>query len=354
MTDKDYILDCFKLAEKGTGRVSPNPLVGSVIVKEGRIISRGWHEYFGAPHAEAMAIQNCDEELAGATLYCNLEPCCHTNKKTPPCAPQIIASGIKKVVISNVDPNPEVSGKGIKMLRDAGIEVVTGVEEEAGKKLNKFFIYYITRKTPYITLKIASSLDGYISASDKEQTWLTGEISREFVHRLRAEYDAVLVGANTVNIDNPKLNVRLIEGRDPFVFILDGKLSISPESFIIQNSSHMVTIYTGTGASPEKISLLRKKGVTVSVLPTGENGMLDLNEVLANIGAKGISSVLVEGGAGVFSQFVALDLFNEINLIFAPVILGDGLSFASIKDQKQLKFIEHQKLGEDLLMVLKR
>ena len=206
--DKKFIRRSFHLAQKGKGHVSPNPLVGAVIVKNGKVIGKGYHKKYGSAHAEVNAINNSTESVAGSTLYCNLEPCSHIKKQTPPCVPLIIQKKIKKVVISNFDPNKEVNGKGIKQLREAGVEVVTDVLEDEGKDLNKFYFKYVKEKLPYITLKIAQSIDGKISVAKNKQTWLTGKESIKYVHKLRSEYDAVLVGAGTIRTDNPQLNVR--------------------------------------------------------------------------------------------------------------------------------------------------
>lgn len=354
MTDKDYIKKCFKLALRGSGYVSPNPLVGAVIVRDGEVLSEGWHEKFGGPHAEAYAIRKYDGDLSGATLYCNLEPCCHTNKKTPPCSPLILSSGIKRVVISNLDPNPEVAGNGVKMLEDAGIEVITGVLEADGREINRFFFKHIRDKKPYVSLKIAASLDGYISTARDIQTWLTGDNSKKYVHNLRASYDAVLVGANTIHVDNPNLNVREVKGRNPVKIVIDGNLSVSPDASVVMNQPDKLIIYTSENSNPDKISYLRKVGVNVATFPAEEDGTLDLDKVVADIGSRGLSSLLVEGGASIFSQFVASDLFDDIHLLTAPLILGSGVSFISVKKSKELKIKRSHKIGEDLLLVLNK
>ena len=196
-----YIKRCFTLAEKGSGFVSPNPMVGAVIVKNDNVIGEGVHQKYGEAHAEVNAINSAKEDVGGATLYCNLEPCVHEKKQTPPCVPLIIDKKIKKVIISNLDPNPEVSGKGVEELKKAGVEVETGILEEEGTELNKFYFKFVNQKQTYITLKLAQSLDGKISLNKKEQTWFTGEESRKFVHQLRSQYDAVLVGAKTIKAD---------------------------------------------------------------------------------------------------------------------------------------------------------
>lgn len=354
MNHNYYIKRCFELAEKGKGTVSPNPLVGAVIVKNDKIISEGWHRFPGSDHAEADAIKNCKDDLSGATLYCNLEPCCHTNKRTPPCAPLIISSGIKKVVIANIDPNPAVAGKGVAMMREAGIEVITGILEEEGAELNKFFFHSVTTGKPYTILKIASSLDGYITESRGKQTWLTGEQSAVYVHSLRAEYDALLVGANTVLVDDPRLNVRHVEGRDPLKIVLDGNLTIQEDAFIIKNSPEKLIVFTSDNADAEKTRRLSDLGVKVIKLPTSPAGILDLGKVLNELHKMNITSLMVEGGGNIFSQFINHDYFNELHLLYAPIILGRGLNFAILAERKRITIADVIKSGEDIITILKK
>ena len=254
MNDQKFIKECFKLAAKGKGYASPNPLVGAVLVKNGKIIGKGYHKNYGEAHAEVNAIKNSKVNVTGSTLYCNLEPCCHKDKQTPPCVPLIIKKKIKRVVISNLDPNKAVNGKGVRQLQAAGIEVTTGVLEKDGSELNKFYFKNIKEKLPYVTLKVAQSIDGKISISKKEQIWLTGKKSVNYVHKLRSEYDAVLVGAGTIKSDNPLLTVRKVKGRDPLRVIIDGKLSIPISSRVIECQVPQKTIIiTSNGASERKI-----------------------------------------------------------------------------------------------------
>ena len=252
------------MPRKGKGLVSPNPLVGAIIVKNGKIIGRGYHKKYGGDHAEVNAIKNSKEDIAGSTLYCNLEPCCHTNKQTPPCVPLIIEKKIKRVVISNLDPNKQVNGDGVRQLRKAGIEVDTGVLEEEGKVLNKFYFKYASEKLPYITLKIAQSIDGNISEAKNKQTWLTGKESIKYVHQLRNEYDAVLVGAGTIKSDDPQLNVREIKGRNPIRVIIDGKLSIPLKSKILNSTDPEKTwIFTSYSSDEKKVKRIVERGINI-------------------------------------------------------------------------------------------
>jgi diaminohydroxyphosphoribosylaminopyrimidine deaminase/5-amino-6-(5-phosphoribosylamino)uracil reductase len=346
--DEKYIKRCFELAAKGAGYVSPNPLVGCVIVKEGKIVSEGWHAKFGGPHAEADAIAGAAESLEGAELYCNLEPCSHTNKKTPPCAPAIIESKIKRVVISNIDPNPFVSGNGIELLRKNGIEVETGILEEEGNYLNRFFFKYIKTGLPYVTLKIAQSADGMITAEEGKQTWLTGSESAQFVHRQRALYDAVLVGANTVNIDDPQLNVRLAEGRNPKRIIIDGALSSNPGSKVFNDENRENTIlFTSYSADNAKVQLLHDKGVSIIRCEVNPEGKISFMEILKKLGEEKIASVFVEGGAQIFTQFIKENLFDELILLQSPLVLGRGVKALNAEFPSKLKKIEENMLGKD-------
>ncbi len=347
-----YIRQCFKLAEKGRGLVSPNPLVGTVIVKNGDIISTGYHKKYGSIHAEVDAIKNTKVDITGSTLYCNLEPCCHTKKQTPPCVPLIIQKKIQRVVISNFDPNNAVNGKGVKQLQEAGIEVITGVLENEGKDLNKFYFKYVKEKLPYITLKIAQSIDGKISYSRKEQTWLTGKESIKFVHELRSEYDAVLVGAGTIKTDNPLLTVREIKARNPIRIIIDGKLNISSKSKILNlEDTEKSWIFTSTSADQKKMNRLRKKGVKIFEINSSQRKILNLKNILRVLAKNKITSILVEGGAEIFNQFLELDLYNEVIVLQAPIVLGNGINSANLLKTKQMKLLTYEKLGEDIKLV---
>ncbi|MGD8782247.1 MAG: bifunctional diaminohydroxyphosphoribosylaminopyrimidine deaminase/5-amino-6-(5-phosphoribosylamino)uracil reductase RibD [Ignavibacteria bacterium] len=350
--EEKYIKRCFELAKKGSGFVSPNPLVGSVIVKNNKIISEGWHEKFGLPHAEANAIANSKEDLTGAALYCNLEPCCHTKKKTPPCVPRIIKAGIKKVVISNYDPNPEVSGKGVQLLRDAGIEVATGILEGEGKEVNKFFFKHVTTKLPYVALKIAQSIDGKISAKKGEQTWLTGDESAKYVHTLRAEYDSVLVGAGTVNIDNPFLNVRHVKGRNPKKIIIDGNLSTNINSNVYSFGAETY-LMTSKNIKIKKKEKFDAKNVKIIELDHDSNGYINVENMLIKLGEEKINSVLVEGGTEIFTTFFNNNFWDELIILQAPLLIGSGISSIKNYKKRELKLFSVEKLGNDVKYIFK-
>lgn len=352
--DEVFLKRCFKLAVKGAGTVSPNPLVGTVIVRNGKVIGEGYHKKYGEQHAEVDAFNNSTEDVEGATLYCNLEPCCHTNKQTPPCVPLIINKKILRVVISNLDPNPEVSGEGIKQLRDAGIEVISDLLKNEGEELNKFYFNYVKKKIPYITLKVAQSIDGKISKSNNEQSWLTGKESILFVHQKRAVYDAVLVGANTVAVDNPLLTVRNVEGRNPKRIILDGKLSIDLNAKVLNCEDVEKTfLITSEDSDNAKIKKIIEKGAKVYQFKS-DKAQLELKDILIKLGEEKITSLFVEGGSEIFSQFIDENTYDEIIILQAPITLGEGVIGISISSLGHLNKISSEKLGEDLKIVYKK
>ena len=354
-SDELYLNRCFELAAKGTGTVTPNPLVGAVLVKNGKMIGEGYHKKYGDVHAEVDALNNSRGDASEATLYCNLEPCCHTNKQTPPCVPLIIKKGIKKVVISNLDPNPDVSGKGVKQLREAGIEVIIDQLKNEGKELNKFYYKHTTSNVPYITLKIAQTTDGKISKSKNEQTWLTGEESNRFVHQQRAAYDAVLVGANTVAVDDPQLNVRNVDGGNLKRIILDGKLSIDLNAAILSADDIENTwILTSENADEEKIIKITEKGARVIQFSTDDNEQIDLKDILSILGKEKITSLFVEGGSNIFPQFFEGNYFDEIIILEAPITLGTGVDGIQLSSLNHLKEISSEKIGKDLKIVYKK
>jgi diaminohydroxyphosphoribosylaminopyrimidine deaminase/5-amino-6-(5-phosphoribosylamino)uracil reductase len=349
---KKYLSKAFKLAEKGKGFVSPNPLVGSILVKNGKIIGRGWHKKFGEAHAEVNAIKNSTEDVTGSTLYCNLEPCCHTNKQTPPCVPLIIQKKIKQVVISNPDPNKDVNGKGVKQLRDAGIEVITGILEDEGKVLNKFYFKYTQEKLPFITLKIAQSIDGKISKSRNKQTWLTGKESIKYVHKLRSKYDAVLVGSGTIKTDNPLLNVREVKGRNPVRVIIDGKLSSPIKSKILNSIDPENTwLFISDSVDVKKVKRIADRGIKIIRIDSSKQKLLDIGKILKVLAENKITSVLVEGGANIFSHFLKEELFDEVIILQTPKILGRGIGFSNLIKMKNLQLLKIDKLGQDIKLI---
>jgi diaminohydroxyphosphoribosylaminopyrimidine deaminase / 5-amino-6-(5-phosphoribosylamino)uracil reductase len=317
---------CFALAERGHGRVSPNPLVGAVLVKGGRIVSRGWHRRFGAPHAEVECLRAYKGSLRGATLYVNLEPCAHYGK-TPPCADMLLAAGLRSVVVAMKDPNPVVAGRGITKLRQGGASVRVGVCEEEARRLNKFFVKHITTGIPYVHLKIAQSMDGYIGGENAPR-WITSPPSLRLVHEWRARYDAVLIGAGTVAADDPSITVRHTKGRHPHVIILDGRLSLKDSSELLR-MIHQRYVFLCVEAScaaraHARVRELEDRGIIILRFP-GKRGRFAPGDVLREVYRYGVGSILVEGGSSVFAQFREAELDDETSIFVAPFMLGGGV-----------------------------
>ncbi len=309
-----------RLAEKGRGWTLPNPMVGAVLIKDGKRIGEGYHTRYGADHAEIEAFKSCTDSVEGATLYVTLEPCCH-HGKTPPCVDAVIASGVKKVVVASQDPSDKVNGKGIAKLREAGVEVEVGLLREEAELLNRDFYTYHQKKRPFITLKAAVSLDGKIATQRGLETPLTGEAARKQVHVLRHEHHAILVGAGTVLADDPHLGVRSIEGRDPLRIILKGKRKLA-----------------------KTLQVFRDENVLVL-----ENQ--DIESLMETLYESRVLSVLVEGGQEVFASFLEAGLADEIQLFQAPIILGEKALSLSEKPL-ELRLKDSRKLGQDLWLTL--
>jgi diaminohydroxyphosphoribosylaminopyrimidine deaminase/5-amino-6-(5-phosphoribosylamino)uracil reductase len=319
-----FMRECFRLALEGRGHVSPNPLVGAVLVKQGKIVSSGWHARYGGPHAEADCLARYKGDPAGAILYVNLEPCSHFGK-TPPCADLIVSAGIRRVVVAMKDPNPLVSGRGIGRLRRAGLTVDIGVCGGEARDLNRFFVKNVTAKRPYVHLKIAQSLDGIIAGTSARRRWISSKESRRIVHAWRATHDAVLVGAGTIHADNPRLNVRLASWRDPEVVILDGRLTVPAGAKVFMEKRRVVVVAARRHALKQQahVRKLQSLGVTVIAMG-GEGGSLSLGAVLKRLYALNIGSLLVEGGGSVFAQFMKAGLVDELSIFIAPLYLGGG------------------------------
>jgi diaminohydroxyphosphoribosylaminopyrimidine deaminase/5-amino-6-(5-phosphoribosylamino)uracil reductase len=344
-----YMRKVLALAKRGRGKVSPNPLVGAVLVKEGRIIGTGYHRKYGGPHAEVEALESANRPVEGATLYCNLEPCCHVNKQTPPCAHRIIKEKIKRVVIADVDPNAEVNGRGVRLLQEAGITVIQGVEKARHRELNRFFIKHMMYHMPYITVKIAQTIDAKIGEAKDKKTWLTCEESVKKVHRWRSWYDAVLVGANTIRTDWPQLTVRALTGRDPIRIIISARLALPQNEFY--KGEHTL-IVTG-----EK-SIIKYRDPTSRILRIREqrNGHVSMKTILRHLSDMGIASLLVEGGHTIFSQFVFSDLADELKIFIAPVIWGYGTpSFSQNKKRPGKYALQNiERSDQDVLLTYRK
>lgn len=355
-TNEQYIQRCFELALKGAGSVSPNPLVGCVIVKNGNVVSEGYHKTFGESHAERNAINSALRKgisLKGAELYVNLEPCAHFGK-TPPCCDLIIEHKFSKVVIGMKDLYHKVAGKGIARMKRAGIKVITGVLQNESKELNKFFVKYVMEGLPYVTIKAAQTIDGKIADDKYRSKWISSTESRRTVHKLRAVYDAVMVGANTVRYDNPKLNVRNVIGRNPYRIIMDKDLSLKPTYNIFRYKDGKTIVLTSPSADIKKALALQKKNIIV--LPCKiKNGKFDLKDALQKLALHNIASIMIEGGAYVYNEFLEAGLVDEILIFLAPDVMGSGITaFRSKQAFKKFTRINYYTSGRDILVSLKK
>lgn len=317
--DEFFMKKAIELATNGEGKVNPNPLVGAVIVKEGKIISSGYHKKYGENHAEINAIENTKESLINTTIYVTLEPCCHKGK-TPPCVDRLIKEKFKKVVIGMKDPNPVVSGKGIEKLKEHGIEVVVGVLEEECKKLNEIFTYNMIENKPFVAVKWAMTLDGKIASKTYDSKWISSEQSREYVHELRNKFTGIMVGINTVLKDNPMLTCRIENGVNPIRVIVDSKLRIPLDSNIT-NTKDCKTIVATISSNKNKIFKLEKLGVKV-LITKNNKGRVDLKDLMEKLYAYGIDSILIEGGGELIYSALEDKVVNKVYAFIAPKILG--------------------------------
>ena len=360
MTNEHYMKMALKLARRGDGWTSPNPMVGAVIVKDGKVIGKGYHRKFGEAHAEINAINDVSGSVEGATFYVTLEPCSH-HGKTPPCVDRIIEAKASRVVTGSVDPNPLVSGRGIGILNDHGIETEVGVLEKQCEKLNEKFFKFMRTGIPFVTLKYAQTLDGRIASSAGHSQWISSESSLRFAHRLRGLHDAVLVGIGTVAADDPDLRVRLVGGRNPMRVIADSTLRIPPGARVLDNQDVAKTlIATGPLRGRGRLSMLEERGIETLTIDGDDKGALDLKKLLAELGERQISSILVEGGAGMITSFVREGLFDRIIVITAPKILGRGieavgdLGISRMDDSIALEIEQVCRKGEDIVTYLKK
>lgn len=356
MNDRDYMNLAINLAKAATGQTSPNPHVGAVLVKDNQIIGMGAHLKAGEHHAEVHAISMAGEKANGATLYVTLEPCSHFGK-TPPCSNLVIETGIKKVFVASVDPNPLVGGKGIARMRDAGIDVEVGLMEEEALSLNKAFFHYISSGLPFVTLKTAISLDGKTATASGESKWITSEEARLDVHQFRHRHEAILVGVNTVIKDNPSLTTRLEGGgKNPVRVILDNTLRTPLDSVVVNDQKALTIIFTGAEADPARRNQFTDKGIEVIQLSTPKILIPDL---LKKLGERGITSVYVEGGAEVHGSFLKERAFQQVITYIAPKLIGGkmaptsfgGEGFLDLDEAVSLEIKEVTKIGQDIRII---
>jgi len=357
MNDDEYWMRrVLHLAEKGRGRTSPNPMVGAVVVKDGKTVGEGYHAKAGEAHAEVIALREAKGEARGATLYLNLEPCAHYGK-TPPCAPEVIDAGVQRVVIGMEDPNSLVKGKGIEILKRAGLKVEVGILEKECQRLNEVFCKYILRREPFVTLKVAATLDGKIATRNGDSKWITGEASRRLVHHLRDQVDGVIVGIGTVTKDDPLLTARIRGGRDPYRIVLDSRLKISEEAKVI-GTSPSKTIIAATALAPrDKVEEFEKRGVRIFIFDSKE-GRVNLKSCLSKLGQMGMTSLLVEGGSQVNGSFLDEGLIDKLLIFLSPRTLGDqqapgifgGRGVPNLQEAIVLREMKTKRVGEDLLI----
>ncbi len=337
-----------RLALRGRFTTSPNPICGAVVVKNGRIVGKGYHKAFGGKHAEILAIESVKEkrDLVGSTLYSSLEPCSHYGK-TPPCTKRIIEEGISEVVFAMSDPNPLVKGK--EVLEEAGIKVRSGVMEREAKERNEWYIKYVKEKKPYVSLKVAITLDGKLATKEGESKWITEEEARRFVHFLRAENDAVLVGINTILRDDPKLTVRIKGLPNKKRVVLDSKLRIPKDCQLLSEPGEIILF---TSKRSKKLKM--REGV--KIIPVREEkGLLSWSEILKELAKLGCAKILIEGGAGVISSALKEGIVDKVYIFIAPKILGRGLVFTdhlflpSLSEAIKLEDIKVKRIGQDFL-----
>lgn len=383
--NEKYMRMAIELAKKGAGAVNPNPMVGAVVVKNGEVIGRGYHKFFGGPHAEVYALEEAGEKAEGATIYVTLEPCSHYGK-TPPCAIRIIEAGIAKVIVGSTDPNPLVSGKGMELLREAGIEVVCPVCSDECAELNEHFFTYIQTGKPFVTLKSAMSLDGKIATSTGQSQWITNESSRRDGHVLRATHDAMLVGIGTILADNPQLNCRLTDSElsdalldksildepitihQPNVIILDSLGRTPTTSRVFEINNRKIHIFVSKGCPKDRIQALEQVGAQVTVVESISTRKskstdividikkLSIDDILTKLGELGYTSILVEGGSAIISSFVETKNFDKVVTYIGNTIIGGndatpavgGRGFESLEVSPQLTFTKTKVLDNNI------
>ena len=360
MDDTYFMEQAISLAANGEGFTSPNPMVGAVVVKDGRIVGRGWHQAAGKPHAEVNAINDAGPLAEKADLYVTLEPCNHTGR-TPPCTEKILQSGISRVVMAVRDPNPGVTGGGLAFLRSRGVEVVEGVCREKAARQIEWFFKFVREKKPFVTLKCAMTLDGRIATRTGDSRWITGETAREHVHRLRHAVDAIMIGVGTVRADNPRLTARLKDRptRDPIRVILDSRLTADENAAVFNLESPAETILvTGKAVDPERRARFEKTGVRVIAVNQDQTGGIDLPDLMQRLGEMDITSLLIEGGGRVGGSALRSGIVDKICFFYAPKILGgdDGVPVCAgtgpelMKDALRIKDMTLRRFDEDFLV----
>lgn len=353
--DQRHMKRALALARKGIGKTSPNPAVGCVVVKDGRVVGEGWHHKAGQPHAEVNALAMAGSEAQGADVFVTLEPCSHTGR-TPPCAKALIAAGVRRVVAGMVDPNPQVAGKGFALLRKAGIIVEHGVMEAECRAINRPFIKHITTGLPYVTYKCAMTLDGNIATVTGESQWISCLDSRRYTHRLRAAHDAIMVGVDTIIADNPQLTVRHVKGRNPLRIILDTRLRTPESVTVLSESMAHDTIIATTESNPRVHLRYTQQGATIIVCDEYD-GRVSMVDLLQKLGKRGIQSILLEGGSRLAGEMLQNNAIDEFIFFLAPKIIGsDGFApftlrgITSMDQAIKLQFGQISHSGQDIIV----
>jgi len=354
---ENYMKEALKLARKAKGRTSPNPMVGALVVKDDKIVGKGFHPAAGKPHAEIFALKEAGDRARQATMYVTLEPCNH-HGRTPPCTEAIIAAGIKKVFVGMEDPNPKVAGKGMARLRQAGIDVVSGILEDKCLQLNEAYIKYITTNTPFVTLKVAASMDGRIATHTGHSHWITNEKSRRYVHRLRDENDAILIGIGTLLQDNPELTTRLPrkKGRNPYRIIVDSRLRTPLYAHIFGDDAKEKLILATSCKKHSDLKVYQDRVYRLLQIPANDLGQLDLNILMKKLAKLEIMSLLIEGGSEINGSFVDAGIVDKICFFFAPLLIGgrgsigmmggQGIDF--IPEATRIKDLKIKRFGTDI------
>lgn len=353
-----------RLAAKGQGKTSPNPMVGALVVSNGRVIGQGYHHGPGHPHAEILALRQAGRQAKGATLYVTLEPCSHLKKRTPPCAPVVLQFGVRRVVVAMVDPNPSVKGKSIAQLRRAGLRVTVGIGRHEAQKLNRAYCHWIRTKRPYVILKAGMTLDGKIATATGESQWITGPEARKDVHRLRSQVDGVLVGVGTILKDNPSLAARVgvslnkLFTRQPLRIVVDSRLRTPPAAKVLSQQAQAKTVIATTvRASGARTRVLSRRGIDVVTIPATK-GQVSLSALFALLGGLGLTSVLIEGGSRINAAALRAKLVNHVVLYVAPMLMGgqDAKAVIGARGPERLaqalslRHVSVRRLGKDLVV----
>jgi diaminohydroxyphosphoribosylaminopyrimidine deaminase/5-amino-6-(5-phosphoribosylamino)uracil reductase len=344
--DTEYMRRALRLAARAAGRTSPNPMVGALVVRDGEIVGEGYHHAAGEPHAEVNALQKAGDAARGATLYTTLEPCAH-HGRTPPCVDAIVAAGVRRVVAAMRDVDPRTDGKGFRQLKASGVEVQQGLLETEAQRLNEGFISRVRRGRPFVVVKLATTLDGRVTAPGRR--YLVGKRALREVHRMRDRSDAVLVGIGTVLADDPALTVREVTGRDPLRVIVDTEARTPPTSKVVRAKDPQRTVlFVARDADPRRTNKLREAGVLLTTLPRSDGG-LDLGAAMRWLGEHGVNTVLSESGPRVAGALVRAGLADRLMIITAPIAGGDGPSaLAGVANVTDLRNVRVRRLGEDV------